>query len=568
MRRRWVFGLLLALGLSTSLQAQQVPDAQGATYVSQDLKALNLYYGGMNAMQELLEEGQKGKPLKLFEKAKTRIEKRVKAGQVNPQDLAVWFNIERILGNNEELMRLGRFRLFLGGDCVDEEVISVCAQTAYLHGDLESAVFFLKAGDRFLPPNMERSVAISNLYANMGDADSALANMARLFKYPEFEIDAGIRYSLLLNDFGLDHEAYVALSLLQKRFPDALGVQLARAKFLQGREREEESAEAFEAIYRNPDFSEEAIAQDFGVILEELQGAELPPDHIAWQGNLRLSALACEARPESALLARVRGDVLVYHGDKREAVEAYEHSLTLPNGSRWEVYENISVTRHELRDLAGYLATAFAANEAFPDHERAPLLLGTALDMNGQSGQAITIFQLGLKRSQSQYQGNSPLAPEYYFRLGTAFFHTGDLENMSASLDRLLLFFPDHAQAKNNYAYYLGAFGVRLDDALTMVEAALKDQPENPNYWDTKAFVFMQQGKWAKAASCMESCLKFGGEKSADACMHAAAISYHLGRKEDMESFLVKAYELGAKLEDVDAVRRQLLQTPVLKSSI
>ena len=61
---------------------------------------------------------------------------------------------------------------------------------------------------------------------------------------------------------------------------------------------------------------------------------------------------------------------------------------------------------------------------------------------------------------------------------------------------------------------------------------------------------------------------KFGGEKSADACMHAAAISYHLGRKEDMESFLVKAYELGAKLEDVDAVRRQLLQTPVLKSSI
>jgi tetratricopeptide (TPR) repeat protein len=259
---------------------------------------------------------------------------------------------------------------------------------------------------------------------------------------------------------------------------------------------------------------------------------------------------------------------LIFHGDKREAMEVYEHSLTLPNGVLWEVYENISVTRHELGDMEGYLATAFAANEAFPDHERAPLLLGTALDINGQPQQAITIFQLGLKRSQSQHQGNSPLAPEYYFRLGTAFFHAGDLENMSASLDRLLLFFPDHAQAKNNYAYYLANFGVRLDEALTMVDAALKEQPENPNYWDTKAVVFMNQGKWGKASGAMVECLKFGGAQNATSCLHAAQIFYHLDRKEDMETFLTKAFENGASEEEVVIIRRQLLQSGQLETAL
>lgn len=563
MGRRWIFGLLLALCFSTSVQAQGVPSGAEARFVSQDLKALSLYFEGM----AILEEGQKGKPFKLFEKAKTRIEKRLNSGQLNSGDLAVLFNIARITGNSEEMLRLGRFRLFIGGEFVDEELISVCAQTAFSQGDLESAIVFLKAGDRFLPPSMERSVAVSNLYANMGEADSALANMARLFKYPEYEIDAGIRYSMLLNDFGLDNEAYIALELLMERFPDALGLQLARAKFLQGRERQEEANAAFEAIYRNPDFSEEAIAQDFGTILDELQGAELPLDHSAWQALLRLSALACEVRPESALLARVRGDVLVFHGDKREAIAVYEHSLTLENGPLWEVYENISVTRHELGDLEGYLATALAANEAFPDHERAPLLFGTALDMNGQPDQAIIIFQIGLKRSQSQHQGNSPLAPEYYFRLGTAFFHAGDLENMSTSLDRLLLFFPDHTQAKNNYAYYLANFGVRLDEALTMVDAALKDQPENANYWDTKAVVLMNQGKWGKASGAMAECLQFGGAQNAASCLHAAEIFYHLDRKEDMETYLTKAIENGASEEEVAIIRRQLLQSDLQESA-
>ncbi len=76
MGRRWIFGLFLALCFSTSVQAQAVPSGAEPRFVSQDLKALSLYFEGM----AILEEGQKGKPFKLFEKAKARIEKRLNSG--------------------------------------------------------------------------------------------------------------------------------------------------------------------------------------------------------------------------------------------------------------------------------------------------------------------------------------------------------------------------------------------------------------------------------------------------------------------------------------------------------
>ncbi len=558
---RWIFGLSLALCFSTIIQAQEVPFGRMVGQISPDLTAQRLYTEAITLL-----ERERGRPIRRLEKAKARIEKRVQAAQFNSQDLVLWFNIERIIGGPEEVLRVGKFRCFLGNGYIDEELISICAQYAFSAGDLEESVYFLKTGDQYLPPNMDRTVAISNLYGNLGEADSALATMAGLIRYPEFEIDAGIRYCLLLNDFGLDNEAFIAMEQLFQRFPDALPIQIARAKFLQVSERESEAEEAFAAIYQNPDFSEEAMAQDFQTMLQEITAPQLNHEHSAWRVLFRLMAMATKERPESALLQRIRGDILAAYGDKVGAIEAYEKSLTLPAGEIWETFENLAVMHHEQGNLSGYLATAFASNEAFPDHERAPLLLGTALDMNGQHSQATTLFLLGLRRSQSIHQGNSPLAPEYYFRLGTAYFHAGDLENMSASMDRILLFFPDHAQAKNNYGFYLAHFGVRLDEAKAMVEAALHTEPENANYWDSFAFVSMQQGHWVEASNAISMGLKFGGEQNADACLHAAQIYYHLNRMEDMETYLVKALENGASEEIIQVIRRQLSQTELLEA--
>ena len=78
----------------------------------------------------------------------------------------------------------------------------------------------------------------------------------------------------------------------------------------------------------------------------------------------------------------------------------------------------------------------------------------------------------------------------------------------------------------------------------------------------------MMQGKWSKAQGAMSECLKFGGDKSAEACIHAAQIFYHLDRKEDMETYLTKATENGASEEEVRVIRTQLFQSDLLETSL
>jgi tetratricopeptide (TPR) repeat protein len=151
------------------------------------------------------------------------------------------------------------------------------------------------------------------------------------------------------------------------------------------------------------------------------------------------------------------------------------------------------------------------------------------------------------------HMGNSPLAPEFYFRLGTAHFYVGDLENMAAAMDKLLLVFPDHPQAKNNYAYYLGCFGIRLEEAKKMAEQAVIAEPTNPNYLDTKAFIFMQEGKWEKAHTVMADCLMHGGD------LRAAHIAHHLKLSAEKEEHLTQAAQLGATEEMLQAADRQFI---------
>ena len=547
---------MLALCFSTSVQAQGVPSRADARFVSQDLKALSLYFEGM----ALLEEGQTGKPFKLFNKAKTRLEKRLNSGQLNSADVAVLFNIARVTGNSEEILRLGQFRLFLGDDFVDEELISVCAQTAYGIGNFEFALSFLKAGDGMLQPNLDRSLAISEIYLKMGEVDSALHTIGALFGNPSFEIEAGIRYAKLLNEVGLENESYIALQLLNELFPEALGVKLARAKYLQLVDQEEEALEAFKGIFENRSFTNESIAEELAKMANELVDSKWPRDHPSWAYVIDLSHFAAETRHESALLKRTEADALYSCGFKTEALASYKASLIRPLGKSWEVFETIASVALEINDLKGYLAIAFEANEAFPDHERAPIMLGMALMLNDQPQQAIKTFQLGLKRSQAYFGGNSPMVPEYLFRLGSAYFHVDDVKNMSAAMDLLLTYMPDYAQAKNNYAYYLSHFNVRLGDAIALVNGALEIEPESPEYWDTKAFVLMQQGKWTKASKAISECLAFGGAQNSVACLHAAVIYSQLKQKEKMESFLKKALDNGATQFEMEAVRRQMNQ--------
>ena len=58
---------------------------------------------------------------------------------------------------------------------------------------------------------------------------------------------------------------------------------------------------------------------------------------------------------------------------------------------------------------------------------------------------------------------------------------------------------PAYADALNYLAYLWANRGIRLDDALRHIQAALALDPDNAAYLDTLGWVYYQQGRYADA---------------------------------------------------------------------
>jgi tetratricopeptide (TPR) repeat protein len=561
MYRRGLFGLWIALLMCLPLSAQTEPSAairspegRSTTLSQPDFDALSLYFKGVQSFNE----GDDKRGRKAFSKSKKRIDKRLKAGILSEGDLRVLYSIEASLqlgGTPESLLKLGRLRCWTGG--MDDEMVQQCANVAYRIGRLHDATYFLKQGQSQLGLTLERADGLRLIYLQMGELDSALAAVSALMQESEIAIEATLLYAQTLLDVGSEQEAYMVFKQAMRNYPEHFMVRLAHAKMLFTTGRERESQEAFTALFTDPDIQMAAKAQ---ILMESLQQlAEVPRQSAEWTRLWEMALMAYEVNPTSAEMARLVGEIADARGEAMSAQRYVRESLTLPNGMQYESWELLCMLDQRTGDLPAYLQDALAASEAFPENERIALLLGTALYLNNQPQAAVKLLQLGLAKSQNVHMGNSPLAPEFYFRLGTAHFYVGDLENMAAAMDKLLLVFPDHPQAKNNYAYYLGCFGIRLEEAKKMAEQAVIAEPTNPNYLDTKAFIFMQEGKWEKAHTVMADCLMHGGDQLLESCLRAAHIAHHLKLSAEKEEHLTQAAQLGATEEMLQAADRQFI---------
>ena len=84
--------------------------------------------------------------------------------------------------------------------------------------------------------------------------------------------------------------------------------------------------------------------------------------------------------------------------------------------------------------------------------------------------------------------------PGYHEYLGFWQLEEGDAEAALRSLERALEAKPDDPSLQNAVAYELAEAGVHLDRADALVEAALEQEPENPDYLDTQGWILCRRG--------------------------------------------------------------------------
>ncbi len=108
----------------------------------------------------------------------------------------------------------------------------------------------------------------------------------------------------------------------------------------------------------------------------------------------------------------------------------------------------------------------------------------------------------------SRLEGETELLEDVLYDLGHGYERAGRFESAVAVFQRLLARAPDNHQALNYLGYMFAEKGVRLGEAESYIERALKGDPKNGAYLDSMGWVYFQQQRYREAMRFLKLALK------------------------------------------------------------
>jgi tetratricopeptide (TPR) repeat protein len=389
---------------------------------------------------------------------------------------------------------------------------------------VDEAIDALKKAIELSPASAELRAELAGLYARQDRAreglDAAEAALAKDPNNREANRILGSIYAALSDQRqpfrpGDDPAQYKAkaIAALEKSRRDAgadLNLELMLGRlYLQSGQHEKAIGSLRRVVEGQPGYPEAAMLlaaaqegagqQDDAIRTLELTLDENPE---FFRGHVRLAELYERQRrfkdaAESyahAQAANTRADLggrqaasLINAGKPAEARDLLQATIARRTTADAGLLYMLAQSQRLLKDLDGAAATAQKLRAAFPDDARALYLEAQLLDDRGKKTEAIAAFQELVKRSPD----DGSLVLEYANLLEK----NGRVPEAERALRDLLAKDPLDADALNSLGYLLAEHRERLDEAVELVQRALKIEPGNPSFLDSLGWAYFQQGK-------------------------------------------------------------------------
>ncbi len=141
--------------------------------------------------------------------------------------------------------------------------------------------------------------------------------------------------------------------------------------------------------------------------------------------------------------------------------------------------------------------------------------------------------------------------------LATAQQNSGDFKGAETTLRGILAESPNNPIAQNNLGYFLAERNEKLDEALRLIQQALRADPDNPSYLDSLGWVYFKQGKLDLAEEYLKKALKFDAT-SATIHEHLGDVYQKQGKLELAKTSWQKALTLASDSEQINGIKAKL----------
>ncbi len=402
-------------------------------------------------------------------------------------------------------------------------------------GEVEAGI------ETFTTPSENEAVTAFGLY-NKGLALAYLGRLAEadtVFAAGGAYVNRGavLAHAQILAALGRPEDA---LALLQNgagssfidRESDALRAQLADGETLN-----------FDRI-RGP---RDGAAETFLVLGDALNGDN------SKRLALLYARLAAYLQPDNAEALLLIGDILTEQAQYELALKAYD---AVPEDDPLALNSKMGRALNLRRngDLEGAIKTLRAALDIKPDGISLWQNLGDILRQNGD-----------LVAARQAYSQSINLLPapdiraawQLYYARAIVEHRSGDWPSAEADFRQALALNPEQPDALNYLGYSLVDRGEKLDEALGMIEKAVKARPESGAIADSLGWVYYRLGRYQDAVAAMETAVKL---LPVDPILsdHYGDVLWMVDRKREARFQWHRALSYGPTEEDAARIRDKL----------
>jgi tetratricopeptide (TPR) repeat protein len=196
----------------------------------------------------------------------------------------------------------------------------------------------------------------------------------------------------------------------------------------------------------------------------------------------------------------------------------------VPENQKGTIREMRIIAHRALKDYDSAIAVTREAIENEPENWRLGLLLVSLYRQSERPEEMGAALDALLEKHKSN--------PMVQYQLAMTFWEKKDYPQVETALRAALDLDPDFVEALNSLGYLFAERNANLEEALELVQKALKLKPNAPHILDSMGWVYHQMGQYEKAVDFLEKASN-NGEPDPVTLEHLGSAYQNLGRTKD-----------------------------------
>jgi tetratricopeptide (TPR) repeat protein len=391
----------------------------------------------------------------------------------------------------------------------NEEIKFTLGRFYFDNGSFEEAVEIFRYFDSKYGIEGSSAIPLIKSLIELGKFNEAETKLTQLAEdYPgEYEY-LGL-LAELYRDSGQDQKAKEVYEILLRDNPDEIRIIFSLIEFLRKQGAYEDIFNLLNTVALKDAVSEEDKVNLFAAQLEDPQ---IIKDYVK-EFEIPLMILEA-AHDKSPVVKLLRAELYQHTGRINEAAQYLEaYVKTWPNS--YYAWEKLLLILSDQRDNEKLYALSLTATRNFNTAILPKIMNAWAAIEIGLYDEALE----QLERSKRLSNEDKDIVLQIVSLEADALYRKGDTQEAFSKFDEALKIDPGDNLILNKYSYFLAEKGMRLNEALRMIEKVIEVENNN-TYNDTHAWVLYKMKKFRKAEIVMKKIIESNDNNNAEYFEH------------------------------------------------